>query len=76
MDSAKVETAAPKTIWNEISDLLESEPGIAWFASQLIYIGSPALEVFLPRERIERYAERLETGGRPADAPAKKTGLD
>jgi hypothetical protein len=44
----------------EILDLVRSEPAVAFFLAQAVWIAQPALEAFWPRERIEEFAEGLE----------------
>lgn len=51
----------------EILDAVRSEPALAWFLAQGMYIAGPVLETFWPREKIEAVAEWLESAAGPED---------
>ncbi|MBN2084558.1 MAG: hypothetical protein JW748_04985 [Anaerolineales bacterium] len=52
------QTAGP--ILEEIVHWIRSEPGLAWFAAQAIWMAQPALEIFWSPESISAIAEILE----------------
>jgi hypothetical protein len=62
MDSAR-QNSAPmaKSILGEIVEAIRSEPALAWFAAQGLWIAQPALEAFWPPETITAIAELLES---------------
>jgi hypothetical protein len=49
----------------EVIDTIRSEPALAWFLAQALWISQPALEAFWPQEKIAALAERLETKTNP-----------
>ena len=51
---------------DDVVDHLRSEPALAWFVAQGLWLSQPVLEIFWPQERIAQVAEMLETTGRPA----------
>ena len=51
----------------EILSAARSEPAVAWFLAQALWIAQPALEAFWLRERIEAIAESLESNTGPKD---------
>ncbi|MGD0808045.1 MAG: hypothetical protein ABSA10_11375 [Anaerolineales bacterium] len=50
----------------DVVDALRSEPALAWFVAQGLWLSQPVLEIFWPQEQIAQVAEMLETAGRPA----------
>jgi hypothetical protein len=48
----------------EIVRWVRSEPALALFAAQALWIAQPALEIFWPAEEIEAVAESLEPANR------------
>jgi hypothetical protein len=61
----------------EVVDTIRSEPALAWFIAQALWISQPALEAFWPPEKISALAELLETkadadsGGGPGRGSGK-----
>ena len=55
---------------------VRSEPALAWFLAQALWIAQPALEAFWPQEKITAIADTLESKLTSAigDAPAKIPG--
>ncbi len=56
----------------EILHWIRSEPALAWFAAQALWIAQPALEIFWSPENISAIAETLEivnssSGAKPAE---------
>jgi hypothetical protein len=49
-----------------VVDVLRSEPALAWFVAQGLWLSQPVLEIFWPQEQITQVAEMLETAGSPA----------
>lgn len=49
----------------EVFDAVRSEPALAWFLAQALWIAQPALEVFWPQEKIAAVADLLETKADP-----------
>jgi hypothetical protein len=49
----------------DILDAVRSEPAVAWFLAQALWIAQPALEAFWPREKVEAIAELLESKMEP-----------
>ncbi|MGB7539206.1 MAG: hypothetical protein WBM17_11770 [Anaerolineales bacterium] len=47
----------------EIIHWIRSEPALAWFAAQAMWMAQPALEIFWPPESITALAETLEAIG-------------
>ena len=45
----------------EILHWIRSEPALAWFAAQALWMAQPMLEIFWPPENISAFAEALET---------------
>jgi hypothetical protein len=64
----------------EILEAVRSEPALAWFLAQAVWIAQPALEIFWPQERITAIAELLESqrnippGGTDAVSSAEREG--
>jgi hypothetical protein len=50
----------------EIADILRSEPALAWFLAQGLWLSQPALELFWSQDQITQVAELLESVQRPA----------
>jgi hypothetical protein len=50
----------------EIADILRSEPALAWFLAQGVWLSQPVLELFWPQDQITQVAELLESVRRPA----------
>ncbi len=73
MAVAKEKTVpAAGPVAEEIVHWIRSEPALAWFAAQALWIAQPALEIFTSPENISALAETLETmnastGKTPAD---------
>ncbi|HEY5118442.1 MAG TPA: hypothetical protein VII90_03225 [Anaerolineales bacterium] len=59
----------------DVVDVLRSEPALAWFVAQGLWLSQPVLEIFWPQEQIAQVAELLETAGRPAPE-RKSSGVD
>ncbi len=47
---------------DEILGIIRSEPGLAWFFAQGLFLTQPVLEAFWPAERIESLAQTLQDG--------------
>lgn len=47
----------------DVVDILRSEPALAWFVAQGLWLSQPVLEIFWPQEQIAQVAEMLETAG-------------
>ena len=62
----------------DIADVLRSEPALAWFLAQGMWLSQPVLELFWPQEQITQIAELLESVRNPAaarqDAGGKREG--
>ncbi|MGD0174128.1 MAG: hypothetical protein ABSC61_06810 [Anaerolineales bacterium] len=52
--------------FGDVVDVLRSEPALAWFVAQGLWLSQPVLEIFWPQEQIAQVAEMLETAGPPA----------
>ena len=44
---------------------LRSEPALAWFLAQGLWLSQPVLEIFWSQEKVAQAAEFLESIGRP-----------
>jgi hypothetical protein len=53
----------------DVVDVLRSEPALAWFLAQGLWLSQPVLEIFWPQENIAHAAEFLETIGHPSRVP-------
>jgi hypothetical protein len=58
----------------DIADVLRSEPALAWFLAQGMWLSQPVLELFWPQEQITQVAELLESVRRPAAVPEPAGG--
>jgi hypothetical protein len=58
----------------EIIYWIRSEPALAWFAAQALWMAQPALELFWPPESIAAFAETLETANPSAGETPSKPG--
>jgi hypothetical protein len=55
------EVSMTGAVAEEIIHWVRSEPALAWFAAQALWMAQPALEIFWPPESIAGIAEALET---------------
>ena len=56
--------------WNgipidDVADVLRSEPALAWFLAQGLWLSQPVLEIFWDQGQIAQAAELLESVRRP-----------
>lgn len=58
----------------EIAAVLRSEPALAWFLAQGMWLSQPVLELFWPQEQIAQVAELLESVRNPAAARQEAGG--
>jgi hypothetical protein len=58
----------------EVVDVLRSEPALAWFLAQGLWLSQPVLEIFWPQEQIAQVAELLESVRRPVAEPKPDGG--
>ena len=58
----------------DVVDVLRSEPALAWFLAQGLWLSQPVLEIFWPQEQITQVAELLESVRRPAPEPPPDGG--
>jgi hypothetical protein len=49
---------------DDVVDALRSEPALAWFLAQGLWLSQPVLEIFWPQEKVAQAAEFLESIGR------------
>jgi hypothetical protein len=49
----------------DVVDVLRSEPALAWFLAQGLWLSQPVLEIFWDQDQIAQAAELLETVRRP-----------
>jgi hypothetical protein len=49
------------SLMEDLLDVVLSEPAVAWFLAQAVWVAQPVLETFWPGERIAAFAERLES---------------
>jgi hypothetical protein len=54
-------TSLSGSLAEEVLDAVRSEPALAWFLAQGLWIAQPALEVFWPQDKIAAIADLLET---------------
>jgi hypothetical protein len=50
---------------DDVVDALRSEPALAWFLAQGLWLSQPVLEIFWPQEKVAQAAEFLESIGSP-----------
>jgi hypothetical protein len=50
---------------DDVVDGLRSEPALAWFLAQGLWLSQPVLEIFWDEEQITQAAELLESVRRP-----------
>ncbi len=53
----------------DLIDILRSEPALAWFLAQGLWLSQPVLEIFWPQEQITQIAELLESVRRATHEP-------
>jgi len=58
----------------DVVGVLRSEPALAWFLAQGLWLSQPVLEIFWPQEQITQVAELLESVRRPANEPQPEGG--
>ena len=58
----------------DVADVLRSEPALAWFVAQGLWLTQPLLEAFWPQDRIAELAEMLESVRQPASAADRPEG--
>lgn len=64
---------------DDVVDVLRSEPALAWFLAQGLWLSQPVLEIFWPQEKVAQAAEFLEflvvrsANGNPKPAAGRET---
>jgi hypothetical protein len=59
---------------DDVVDVLRSEPALAWFLAQGLWLSQPVLEIFWPQEKVAQAAEFLESIGSPVRERESKAG--
>ena len=54
------------SVAEEVFQTIRSEPALAWFLAQMLWIAQPTLEIFWPQEKITAAADLLESKADPA----------
>jgi hypothetical protein len=61
---------------DDILDAVRSEPALAWFLAQALWVAQPALEAFWPQEKISALAERFEMESDSRNDSSRGRGLE
>jgi hypothetical protein len=59
------------SLLEEILDAVLAEPAAAWLIAQAVWVAQPALEAFWPREKIQTFADLLESASGSDGSPAR-----
>ena len=57
----------------EVLRAVRSEPALAWFLAQALWIAQPALEIFWPPEKLTAAADLLESRQDSGEEDGKRT---
>jgi hypothetical protein len=61
---------------DDILDAVRSEPALAWFLAQALWVAQPVLEAFWPQEKISALAERFEIESDSGNGSPRERGRD